>query len=105
MMAQIQQEDRLNLGAKKLNMWIFIFTSFMLFAAFTSGFIVYAGGKGHGLNVILPNIFAYSTTVIGLSSITLFLASREAKKLQFDKQRLYLWLTFALGCVFCVLQV
>ena len=55
MMAQLQQEkDRLNLAPKKFNMWIFIFTSFMFFAAFTSGFIVYAGGKGHGLNVILP---------------------------------------------------
>ena len=106
MMAQISQEkDRLNLAPKKFNMWLFIFTSFMLFAAFTSGFIVYAGGKGHGLNVILPNIFAYSTSVIVLSSVTLFLASREAKRLQFDKQRLYLWLTFILGCVFCVLQV
>ena len=106
MMAQISQEkDRLKLAPKKFNMWLFIFTSFMLFAAFTSGFIVYAGGKGHGLNVILPNIFMYSTSVIVLSSVTLFLASREAKRLQFDKQRLYLWLTFILGCVFCVLQV
>jgi len=106
MMAQISQEkDRLNLAPKKFNMWLFIFTSFMLFAAFTSGFIVYAGGKGHGLNVILPNIFMYSTAVIVISSVTLFLASREAKRLQFDKQRLYLWLTFILGCVFCVLQV
>jgi cytochrome c oxidase subunit 3 len=58
MMARIEQDnDRLNLGAKKFNMWIFIFTSFMLFAAFTSGFIVYAGGSGHGLNVIMPQSF------------------------------------------------
>jgi cytochrome c oxidase subunit 3 len=106
MMAQIQQEkDRLNLAPKKFNMWLFIFTSFMLFAAFTSGFIVYAGGKGHGLNVILPDIFKYSTGVIIASSVTLFLASRAAKGLQFERQRLYLWLTFALGVLFCVLQV
>jgi cytochrome c oxidase subunit 3 len=105
MMAQIQQDkDRLNLAPKKFNMWLFIFTSFMLFAAFTSGFIVYAGGKGHGLNVILPDIFMYSTGVIIASSVTLFLASRAAKRLQFDKQRLFLWLTFALGVVFCGLQ-
>ena len=44
-MAQIQ-EDRQALGPKKFNMWIFIFTSFMFFAALTSGFIVYSGGKG-----------------------------------------------------------
>ena len=81
MMAQIQEEkDRLNLSPKKFNMWLFIFTSFMLFAAFTSGFIVYAGGRGHGLNVLLPDVFKYSTAVIIISSVTLFLASRAAKR-------------------------
>jgi cytochrome c oxidase subunit 3 len=105
MMAQIQQEkDRLSLAPKKFNMWLFIFTSFMFFAALTSGFIVYEGGSGHGLNVILPVVFRYSTTAIIASSITLFLASRAAKRLEFEKQRLYLWLTFALGLIFCVLQ-
>jgi len=105
MMAQLQKEDRLNLGAKKFNMWIFIFTSFMLFAAFSSGFIVYSGGRGHGLNVIVPRAFMYSTAIIIISSITLFLASRAAKRLQFDKQRLYLWLTFFLGIAFFAAQI
>jgi cytochrome c oxidase subunit 3 len=106
MMAQIQHEnDRINLAPKKFNMWLFIFTSFMFFAALTSGFIVYSGGSGHGLNVILPNIFRYSTAVVILSSVTLFLSSRAAKRLEFGKQRLFLWLTFALGVLFCVLQI
>jgi cytochrome c oxidase subunit 3 len=105
MTAKLQQEEKLNLGAKKFNMWIFIFTSFMLFAALTSGFIVYSGGKGHGLDVILPNIFKYSTMVIVMSSVTLFLASRAAKQLQFEKQRLFLWLTFLLGIGFFALQI
>jgi cytochrome c oxidase subunit 3 len=106
MMAQIQHEkDRINLAPKKFNMWLFIFTSFMFFAALTSGFIVYSGGSGHGLNVILPDIFRYSTAVVILSSVTLFLSSRAAKRLEFGKQRLFLWLTFALGVLFCVLQI
>lgn len=104
-MAQIQQEDRLNLGARKFNMWIFIFTSFMFFAALSSGFIVYSGGKGHGLDVILPRAFMYSTAVLIISSITLFIASRAAKQLQFDKQRLFLWLTFFLGIAFFIIQI
>jgi cytochrome c oxidase subunit 3 len=105
-MVQLHEEkDRLNLAPKKFNMWLLIFTSFMLFAAWTSAFIVYTGGKGHGLNVILPGVFKYSTAVIIVSSIMLILAKRAAKGLQFAKQRLYLWLTFALGCIFCVLQV
>ena len=98
MMAQIQKNnDRLDLAPKKFNMWIFIFTSFMFFAALTSGFIVYSGGKGHGLNVIMPNAFLYSTIIIAISSGTLFLAQKAAKGLQFSKQRMFLWVTFILG--------
>ena len=105
MMAQSQQEDRVNYGAKKFSMWIFIFTSFMFFAALSSAFIVYSGAKGHGLNVIMPRAFMYSTTVIILSSITLLLASRAAKQSQPEKQRLFLWVTFFLGIAFFVLQI
>ena len=104
MMAQIQQEDRVNLNAKKFNMWIFIFTSFMFFAALTSGFIVYAGGKGFALQFKLPSVFIYSTAVIVLSSLTLFLAARAARQLRIESQRLFLWITIGLGVVFGVLQ-
>ncbi len=104
-MAQIQQEDKVNYGAKKFSMWIFVFTSFMLFAALSSGFIVYSGGKGHGLNVILPRAFMYSTAVIMLSSVSLFMASRAAKQSDISKQRLFLWLTFFLGIAFFVIQI
>jgi len=104
-MAQIQQEDKLALGPKKFNMWIFIFTSFMFFAALTSGFIVYSGGSGHGINIKLPGIFMYSTACIILSSVTMFMASRAAKALQFGKQRLYLMLTLVLGILFFIIQV
>jgi cytochrome c oxidase subunit 3 len=104
MMAQIQ-EDKYNLAPKKFNMWIFIFTSFMFFAALTSGFIVYTGGREHAINIILPKAFMYSTTVIIISSITMFIASRAAKRLEFGKQRLFLWLTLALGVLFFVIQI
>ena len=105
MMAQIQQEDKINLGAKKFTMWIFIFTSFMFFAALSSGFIVYSGGKGHGLNVQIPQPFLYSTLIIIISSITLFMASKATKQLQIGKQRLYLWVTILLGVAFFAAQV
>ena len=102
-MAQLQ-EDKLNLAPKKFNMWIFIFTSFMFFAALTSGFIVYTGGK-HGINILLPNIFMYSTSVIVLSSVTMFIAARAARQSDVSKQRLFLWLTLFLGILFFVLQI
>ncbi|GAA4325035.1 cytochrome c oxidase subunit 3 [Mucilaginibacter gynuensis] len=106
MMAQIQQEkDKLDLTPKKFNMWIFIFTSFMFFAALTSGFIVYSGGKGHALNLTLPSVFLYSTITIAVSSITMFLSSRAAKTLQFGQQRMFLWLTILLGIAFFAIQI
>ncbi len=86
-------------------MWIFIFTSFMLFAALTSGFIVYSGGSGHGLNITLPSSFRYSTIALVISSITLFMASRAAKRLDYDKQQRFLWVTISLGVAFLILQV
>ena len=104
MMAQIQ-EDKYNLAPKKFNMWIFIFTSFMFFAALTSGFIVYTGGREHAINIILPKAFMYSTTVIILSSITMLIASRAAKRLEFAKQRLFLWITLTLGIAFFAIQL
>ncbi len=105
-MAQVQQEDKLNLGAKKFNMWIFIFTSFMFFAALTSGFIVYIGGRGgKALGMQLPDTFMYSTLVIALSSVTMYLSSRASKQLEFDKQRLFLLITIFLGALFFVIQI
>jgi cytochrome c oxidase subunit 3 len=104
MMAQLQQEDKLNLGPKKFNMWIFIFTSFMFFAALTSGFIVYSGGAGKGIKLQLPQAFMYSTIAIVISSVTFFIAARAAKQLQFEKQRLFLWVTVLLAIVFLGLQ-
>lgn len=105
-MAQLQHDsDRYNLAPKKFNMWIFIFTSFMFFAALTSGFIVYSGGKGHALNMIMPQAFKYSTLLILLSSGTFFLASQAAKRSDIAKQRMFLWLTCALGIGFLAMQI
>ncbi|GAB2695446.1 cytochrome c oxidase subunit 3 [Mucilaginibacter koreensis] len=105
-MAYLQDDNtKLDLTPKKFNMWVFIFTSFMFFAALTSAFIVYVGGRGHALQIQMPAAFAYSTATILLSSITLFLANKAAKGLQFDKQRLFLWISFALGIAFFVIQI
>ena len=105
-MAQLQQqEDKLNLGAKKFSMWIFIFTSVLLFMGLMSGFIVYSGGKGHGLNVQIPITFLYSTLVITASSVTLFMATKAAKQMEIGKQQLFLWFTLLLGIAFFALQI
>jgi cytochrome c oxidase subunit 3 len=106
MMARFEQDKgKLDLTPKRFNMWLILFSSFMFFAALTSGFIVYIGGKGHALKLNLPEAFMYSTGIIVVSSLTMYLASNAAKKLQFAKQRSFLWLTFILGLAFLGMQV
>lgn len=98
-------EDRQNLKARKFLMWLFVITSFMMFAALTSGYIVYtAGNAARGLKIILPNAFQLSTLIILASSVTMFMASKAAKKLEYAKQNTYLWLTILLGLCFFVSQ-
>lgn len=104
-MAIFTEQDKANLKAKKFLVWLFVISSFMLFAALTSGFIVYtAGSVERGIKISLPQSFIYSTGVIVLSSITMHLAYLSAKRLQFAKQQRYLLFTMALGVVFFFLQ-
>ena len=98
------EQDKSNLKAKKFMMWLFLISSIMLFAGLTSAFIVYSAAPGKGLKVILPQAFMYSSAVILLSSVTMFLANSAGKKLQFQKQQLYTGLTIALGVIFFALQ-
>lgn len=100
------EEERTSFKAKKFLMWLFLISSFMLFAALTSAFIVYTGGDpNRGIKTYLPNAFIYSTACIVLSSITMHLAFLSGKKMQLDKQKLYLGLTIVLGVAFFVLQL
>jgi cytochrome c oxidase subunit 3 len=100
-MENLQVEDRLNLKAKKFLMWLFIIASFMMFAALTSGFIVYTEGNiERGIKVLLPKAFMYSSVIIILSSLTAHMAYLSAKGLQFAKQKLYIGITILLGIAF-----
>lgn len=100
------EQDKLNLRARKFLMWLFVISSFMLFAALTSGFIVYtASDPSRGIKVILPKAFMYSTATIIISSITMHLAYLSAKQLKFDRQKLFLILTIILGVVFFAIQL
>ncbi len=92
--------------AKKFNLWLGMIGMFMMFAALSSGFIVYtASGVDKGIKTILPTAFAYSTAVIVLSSLTLHLAYQAVKREQFGRQRLLLLVTIVLGIVFFAVQL
>jgi len=104
---QAQTDEKLvQRKAQKFNLWLGMLGMFMMFAALSSGFIVYtASGVDKGIKTLLPNALLYSTLVIVVSSLTMFLAHRAAKNGEPSKQRLFLIATFILGVVFFALQV
>ncbi|MFM6975673.1 MAG: heme-copper oxidase subunit III [Sphingobacteriaceae bacterium] len=100
------EETRTNLKAKKFLIWLLVISSFMLFAALTSGFIVYtAGNVERGIKILLPQAFVYSTAAIIVSSLTMHMAYLSGKRLQFGKQKAYLLITILLGLIFFALQL
>jgi len=90
--------------AKKFILWLFVVSSTIMFGGFTSYYIVFAGSKGKGHGLVLPDIFMYSTAVLILSSICLFFAAKALRHQNTARQRILLWMTVLLGLVFGYLQ-
>tara|TARA_B100000508_G_scaffold141097_1_gene146994 strand:- start:84907 stop:85962 length:1056 start_codon:yes stop_codon:yes gene_type:complete len=88
---------------KKNLTWIIVFSIAMLFAGFTSAYIV-SMGDTFWIKVGLPNAFYISTAAILLSSATLFLASRSAKQKNIGQTRIFVLITLVLGVLFGVFQ-
>ncbi|MCX2573281.1 cytochrome c oxidase subunit 3 [Pedobacter sandarakinus] len=97
-------QDTFDPKPRKFIIWLFVVSSTIMFGGFTSYYLVFSASKGKGHGLILPDAFIYSTVVIVVSSITLMLASRAAKKLNYSSQKLLLWLTVTLAIVFGVMQ-
>ncbi len=102
----MREEDlSAKLKARRFSLYVFLVVSFMLFAALSSGFIVYtASGVDKGIKTLLPTTFIYSTAVIIVSSLTMHLAYKAAKTGQLTLQRVWLLVTIALGLGFLFLQ-
>lgn len=101
-----RQQQQLNFDskAKKFVVWLFVVSSTIMFGGWTSYYIVFSASKGKGHGLVLPDLFNYSTAVLVLSSVTLFLAAKALRKGQHQSQRLFLWITLGLGLVFGALQ-
>ncbi|MBV6440036.1 MAG: heme-copper oxidase subunit III [Haliscomenobacteraceae bacterium CHB4] len=88
---------------QKLALWVGIGSMVMMFAAFTSAYVV-RRSAGNWLEFKLPDIFFLNTVVIVMSSVTLHYAYTSFKK---GKEKWYKGLliaTFLLGILFVVLQ-
>ena len=100
-----QQDLKFDSKPKKFVVWLFVVSSTIMFGGFTSYYIVFAASKGKGHGLVLPDAFMYSTAILLLSSIFLFLATKALRRRDLKSQQLFLWLTLALGLVFGYLQV
>lgn len=91
------------INPKKFVLWLLIVASIMLFAGFTSAYIV-RRGEGNWEIFNLPSLFAVNTIFIIISSITMQLSVWALKKNNLTKVKQFLGLTLALGLAFCIGQ-
>ena len=89
---------------KKFAMWLFLGSVGMLFAAWTSAYIV-RRAEGNWFHFELPSVLWISSAIILVSSATMILAYRAAKRDDLAAVRLNLWITIFLGVAFLVSQV
>lgn len=107
MMATAKQQN-LNdtppvINPTKFVVWLLIVASVMLFASFTSAYIV-RRGEGNWLLFDIPSVFAYSTIIVVLSSVAIQWAYSAAKRDELGQVKIALFSTLALGIAFCISQ-
>lgn len=64
------ENTKLNIRPIKFVLWLFIVASIMLFAAFTSSYIV-RRAEGNWVEFEMPSMFMVSTVIIIASSLTM----------------------------------
>ncbi|MDE3143257.1 MAG: heme-copper oxidase subunit III [Bacteroidota bacterium] len=87
----------------KFFLWAAMGSICMMFAAFTSAYIV-KRNQSQWLDFDLPKVFWYSTLVIVLSSITVHLALKKIKANEINKYKSLIAITAVLGVVFSAMQ-
>jgi cytochrome c oxidase subunit III len=95
--------QNLSMNPKKFLLWLAIVSIIMMFAAFTSAYLV-RRAEGNWLEFNIPIIFTYSTIVLVLSSISMHLSYWAAKKDRFLLLRSAISITFVMGIIFLVMQ-
>ena len=103
-MSTVVMEQRKKIHPHKFTLWIGIGSILMMFAGLTSAYIV-KRNQANWLTFQIPLAFWYSTAIMVLSSITLFLAGRSFKQREMTKYRSLMTATIILGALFILLQV
>ena len=99
----IEPAETRSVNPRIFTMWLFIVSIVMLFAAFTSAYLV-RKAEGNWVEFELPDLFYSSTAVLLGSSISMHFAYLAAKKDQFNALRISISITFVLGLLFLIMQ-
>jgi cytochrome c oxidase subunit III len=102
-MSIVAIEQRKKLHPHKFTLWVGIGSLLMMFAGFTSAYIV-KRNQANWQTFDLPQFFWYSTVAIMLSSVTIYLAQNAFKQRMMKKYRSLVVATLALGVLFFVFQ-
>lgn len=94
----------LTMHPKKFALWLFMASVLMLFASWTSAYIV-RQAEGNWMFFDLPVLFYYSTVLIVISSVTMQLGYFAAKKNNLQRVTTLVTITAVLGLLFLVAQV
>ncbi len=103
-MSTVAMEQRKKIHPHKFTMWVGIASIVMMFAGLTSAYIV-KKSQANWTTFDIPKIFWYSTLVIILSSITLWLAQNAFRQREMQKYRTLVVGTLILGVLFIVMQL
>lgn len=100
----IQEEYERSAKSKKMLLWFAMISMVMLFAGFTSAYVISKSRPDWLSEFQLPSAFLYSTLAMIVSSITFFMAVKAIKKDNRALTSTLLFVTLGLGIVFIGLQ-
>jgi cytochrome c oxidase subunit 3 len=96
-------EQRKKIHPHKFTLWVGLASISMMFAGFTSAFVVKRDIAGW-TTLTIPRAFWYSTATILVSSLTIQMALRSLKEREMLRYRNLLTVTAVLGILFMLLQ-
>ena len=101
--AIIQKQTSSGINPLKFTLWLIIISIIMMFAAFTSAYIV-RKEEGNWLEFSLPNNLLINTIILIVSSVCMQLAYTAARKDNLNQLKVFLAGTLVLGIAFLVGQ-
>lgn len=99
----LQKQTSSGVHPLKFALWLIIISIIMMFAAFTSAYIV-RKEEGNWLEFDLPQNLIVNTALLVLSSVFMQLAYNAARKDNLNQVKIFLFATLALGIAFLVGQ-